>query len=227
MTMIRINLIAEKKTGSAKPSAAKKAPSQKSELEENLILIVCVALALGLAFWLNHKTKKEYQAAYAEHTRLKAEYEKVKKWKEEKEKYDIQKELLNEKIQKISDLKDKKVGPVKLMEDVNNVLPESVWLVGITQGYNNNLVQKSASMKQAFKPGSRLGNSNTDLVMVSGYAKTTDSITNFAKKILSLDQRYFETDLNSYTREEQGYSFNLFFRIKPAGGTSDQPEGGG
>jgi Tfp pilus assembly protein PilN len=213
MTMIRINLIAEKKAGSTK--AAKKVSTQQSEIQENLILIVSILLAFLLFMGMRHLIKSELVKKQAEEARLKKEWDEVKHWKDKKLEYEIQKELLNEKIQRISELKDRKQGPVKLMEDVANVLPESVWLQSIQQGYNNNLVQPSAKNRASLKPpSSNVG--QPALVKVSGFANSTEAITNFANQILSMDSRYDRTDLNVIKRVGSGiqeYSFDIYFEV--------------
>ena len=215
MTMIRINLIAERKAGA--PKVAKKPSRQQSELQENLILIIGVAIAAAVVFLLWNKVDKELNKELSRNAELQAEYQKVKPFEEKQEEYEIQKELLNEKIQKISELKDLREGPVKLMEDVYNALPDSAWLISIWQGYNRNLAVASRSEGIVFSPGRNLG--EPALVKVSGLAKTADSVTNFANKILNLDKRYYDTELNNYTRiaNEDGvkeYRFEIFFKVR-------------
>ena len=228
MTMIRINLIAEKKAGA--PKAVKKTTRGQSEVQEYLVLIVCALAAAGVFFFLKNRVETEYNNQLALETKLKQDYEKVKHWKEQKENMEIQKELLNEKIQKISDLKDRREGPVKLMEDVANVLPESVWLGGIEQGYNANLIQPTGAGRTALKPtGRNLGEPN--LIKISGYAKTTEAITSFARKFIDLEMRYFEHDLNNIVRDPDSslYSFELYFKVlgKTGAEGAAKPQQGG
>ncbi|CAM2067940.1 PilN domain-containing protein [Sulfidibacter corallicola] len=233
MTMIRINLIAERKAGA--PKTPKKAAKKSSELEENIILIVAIVIALlGGFFWHRHY-KNKLQDLKNEQRKLQAEYDKVKIWIEKREEFEIQKELLNEKIQKISSLKDRREGPVKLMEDVHNVLPESVWLSSINQGFDRNLTQATGAGRSSFAPSKGRSLPSSLDVKVSGFAKNTDAITNFAKKIQSLDRRYANLDLNQFEKfqkeeEGSGYSFDLYFKIKPVssgGDTAGEQSGGG
>ncbi len=230
MTMIRINLIAEKKTGA--PKAAKKPTRQQSEIQENLIIIVMILIALAVCFFLFRNVQNQLDMERSENSRLTKEYKELEVWNKRKEDLDIQKILLNEKIQKIRNLKDNREGPVKVMEDVFNALPESVWFQSITQGFDKNLVQASGSNRTAFQPGSRnLG--EPALVKVTGFAKTTESITSFADRLLELDTRYKETELNNIeqidTDDGKVYAFEIFFRVLPGSGAPDQspPEDGG
>ena len=228
MTMIRINLIAEKKAGA--PKAAKKPSRQQSEIQENLILIIGVAIAVAVVFFMWNSVTKSLDAEVAKNKKLTVEYNKIKHYQEKKERYEIQKELLNEKIQKISDLKDLREGPVKLMEDIYNALPDSVWLSSIWQGYNRKLTLATRSEGKAFSPGKNLG--EPALVQVVGFAKTTESVTNFANRILSLDSRYYNTELNNYSRvgEKDGskeYRYEIFFKVKRGSPKKDAKGGDG
>ena len=216
MSMIRINLIAERKAGASK--AAKKPASQQSEIQENMVLILFVLVAIAVGAYIWNGVSNKLKDAQAEQVRLKKEWEQVKGYQAEKEDYEIQKELLNEKITKISELKDLREGPVKLMEDVANALPESAWLESIWQGYNKKLAEATRSEGMVIKPGKRaLG--EPSLVMVTGSAKTADAVTNFTTRIINLDSRYYDTELNNYLQFEEedgtkGYRFEVFFKVR-------------
>lgn len=213
MTMIRINLIAEKKAGA--PKVAKKSSQQPTWLQDNIILIVAGMISIALAAYLFHTVKKELEAKLAEKAALKKTYDSLKIWETKKEEFEIQRQLLIEKIQKISDLKENRAGPVKLMEDIYNVLPESVWLASITQGYSSKLVKPSRKGGKAAKPrGGNIGSPR--LIRIHGYARTTDAITNLARAVINLDERYKGTDLNRYDKNEKTgqYEFYLFFELK-------------
>ena len=232
MTMIRINLIAERKAGATK--APKKQSAAPSELQENIILIIFAAVAFGVAFLMWNKVTGEYNEIQARNQQLNREYKELEKYQAQKDEYDIRKFLLNQKIQKISELKDQREGPVKLMEDLANALPDSAWLESVWQGYDRKLVQAAISQGSAISPeSSRLG--DPSMVQVVGWAKTADSITNFADRILNLDSRYYETNLTSYTRKTNSegrkqISFEIFFKVKKGSGAPQQPgaaSGGG
>ena len=214
MTMIRINLIAEKKTGPVK-ATKKTAARPPSPLMENLIIVVAFILAFGLGYLLHYQVKTELEKNLAEKAELQAKYDKLKHWEAKRDELLIHKELLNEKIEKISELKDNREGPVKLMEDVANVMPESIWLSSIRQGYAAQLVKPTGKGRKAYKPeGQNIG--DVKLIAITGYARTTDAITNFARQIRSLDKRYLQTDLNNYDRKGPNgqYEFQLFFKLR-------------
>jgi Tfp pilus assembly protein PilN len=216
MTMIRINLIAEKKAGASK--AAKKPSGQQSEIQENFVLILFVVVSIALVAIIWNSVNNKLNEVRAENKRLTDEWKQVQGYQAEKEDYEIQKVLLSRKIAKISELKDLREGPVKLMEDVANALPESAWLKSIWQGYDRNLAQATRTEGTVIVPGPRkLG--EPSLVMVTGQAKTADAVTNFTTRILNLDSRYYDTELNNYTQVEEedgskGYRFEIFFKVR-------------
>ncbi len=213
MTMIRINLIAERKAGA--PKAVKKSTGQTSEIQENLILIVLVIVAFGLSAFIWKSAKSELRKKESEVKVAEADFEKLKDWPEKKKEYELQRELLNEKIKRISDLKDQREGPVKLLEDIYNVLPESVWVESVTQGYDKGDLVATASGRFDPSLGTSIGKSN--LVRVVGYANSQEAITQFANQFISMDNRYKDTDLNRIVRVKGGeslsYRFTLWFKI--------------
>lgn len=225
MTMIRINLIAERKAGA--PKAAKKPTGQTSEIQENLILIISVLLAFFVFMFMRHLVKSELAEKASQHAALEKEWEEVKVWKKKKEDFEIQKELLNEKIERISELKDKRQGPVKLMQDIANMLPESVWLESISQGYDKTLTDPTGKGRARHNMPAPIGKSS--LVQLSGYASSQEAITNFANRILSLDKFYQRTDLNKIVRTGAGpqeYRFSIFFEVKSQAKSDDVDSAG-
>jgi Tfp pilus assembly protein PilN len=218
MTMIRINLIAEKKASA--PKAAKKstaASGQLAELQEYAILLVLILIAAAVGYWHHSTVKERVRQTRVKEAQLKQEYETLKIWEERKLEYEVQKLILNEKIEKISQLKDNREGPVKLLEDIANVLPESVWLDSLQQGYDTTLVQSSQSYTESFKPDTgRLP--SIHLVKVTGRARTSEAITSFAKNVINLSERYSGTDLNTITQDAESgiHEFQLFFTVSTA-----------
>ncbi len=213
--MIRINLIAERKASA--PKAAKSAP-QYSELQENLVLIIFVAVALVAFLGRRHLLNKEKGRLAADKSRKEAEYKEVEKWKDKQLDYEIQKELLNEKIQKISQLRDRREGPVKLLEDIYNNVPSSIYLTSIEQGYDRRLVTKTAPQAKVFSPGDNVGPPN--YYKINGYSKTIDAASTLANRIFSITNRYTDGDLNTVVEEtkageSQGeFLFTIFFKTK-------------
>lgn len=218
MTMIRINLIAEKKTAApkaTKKSSASAASGQLAELQEYAILIVLLLIAFAVGYWRHSSVKQKVRETLNAEQALKKEHDSLKIWEDRKAEYEVQKLVLNEKIEKISQLKDRREGPVRLLEDIANVLPESVWLESLSQGFDATLTQKTTSYTEAFSPSGQGKLPDTSLVMVSGRARTSEAITSFAKSVINLSERYSGTDLNTITQDGSTgiHQFKLFFSV--------------
>ena len=118
-----------------------------SKIEQNPYLICfmtswiagLIIFFLSLIFWKisllgNLKELEE------KNSNLKKELEVLEeKTKEVKDIEDIKNEL-NEKLQVINILKKSKLGPVKLLDDLNISLPEKVWIESIQETNNNILI---------------------------------------------------------------------------------------
>lgn len=234
MTMIRINLIAEKKATSGKgPKKAAAAAGgggggagRFSEIQDNLIIVVAMVLALVVVLGMRHVIKKELNEVSAENRRLTQEWDEVKHWQAEKETYEIRKLLLNEKINKISSLKDTREGPVTMLEDLYNILPDSVWVLEIKQGYNAQLVTPTKNNRTNYGLPANLGRP-VDFLIV-GRANSPEAMTNFTNKLRSFQTRYRNVTLNNFSvdRESNVVDFNLYFEIIPNSSAATQGEGG-
>ncbi|PIE02528.1 MAG: hypothetical protein CSA81_06860 [Acidobacteria bacterium] len=213
--MIRINLNGEKRGAPVKTKRKKR--KQKSEVEQNIILILLVLIGIGVFFLIGWKINSDYDEQAAIKAQKQAEYKKLEHWEQKKLELDIQKELLNEKIQKISQLKSRREGPVKLLEDVFNNLPKSIWLKSIVQGYDRRLTDKVDPKGRALTPGRNIGKPND--LMIKGMSKTQDAPTTFANSIQGLDSKYNNVILESIVEEKETsvpvFQFTLFLKLVP------------
>lgn len=220
-TMIRINLIAERKAAAAKPGVKK--PQLASDLQENIILIIFVIIAAAAFFGRMYVVNDKLKKTRAENTRKKAEYAKLEPYKERQLDYEIQKELLTEKIHKISDLKNMREGPVKLLEDIFNNLPTSIHLVSIEQGYDKRLAVATGKGKKVYSPGSNIG--SPQMFKLTGYSKTIDAASTLANRLFSITSRITDGELNNVAIEEKEglgeYQFTIFFKTKKGAGATD------
>lgn len=214
--MIRINLNGEKKGTPAK--AKRKKRENASGLEQNLILLIGAVIGIAMFFGIGWNIKKENARVTKIHNAKKAEYDKLAKWDKIKLEYDIQKELMTEKIRKIGQLKERREGPVKLLEDVFNNLPKSVWLVSITQGYDKRLVSKIAKGMTVLKPGKNIGAPNQLLII--GRSRTQDAASSFANRMEGIETRYKSVTLNTIVEIKDkssihSFEFKLFLKMVP------------
>jgi len=213
--MIRINLNGEKKGTPVK--AKRKKREQVSELEQNLVLLICILVGIGVFFFIGWKIKSAFEEQRRIRDAKKAEYKTLEKWTQKKLEYDIQKELLTEKINKISQLKERREGPVKLLEDVFNNLPKSIWIDSIIQGYDRRLTNVIERGMDVLKPGQNIGKPNR--VRLIGQSRTQDAAGTFANRIQGLDTRYKNVTLNTIIEKEGNavpvYQFKLFLEMVP------------
>ena len=213
--MIRINLNGEKKGTPAKTK--KKKREQSSELEQNILLIFFVMIGIGVFFFIGWKIKTAYQEQLDIKNAKETEYKSLEKWTQKKLEFDIQKELLTEKINKIGQLKERREGPVKLLEDVFNNLPKSLWLESILQGYDQRLVVVIDKGMESIKPGTNIGAPNQ--VKIVGRSRTQDAAGTFANRIQGLETRYKSVTLNTIVEKTDEsvpvYEFKLFLKMVP------------
>jgi Tfp pilus assembly protein PilN len=213
--MIRINLSGEKR-GSVSARPKKKKSTQTSEIEKNLILIIGLVLAAGMFFLVKYQIDQEYNTVLAEKNAKEKEYNSLKEWEERKLDLDVHREILTETIQKINQLKDRREGPVKLLEDLFNFLPQSAWLGSVEQGFDASLTKAIDKGMVAKRPGKI--SAEPSQIKIVGYARTIDGASNLTKKLKAMDSRYEDVILNTVDEVEgQGgpvFEFSIFLKMK-------------
>ena len=127
--MIKINLLAERKAAKAK-TKAKAATPLNLEVggSQNLLLagIMVVGLLVSGVWWwsrvseLNRVTQEKFTAE--------AELKRLEEVRKKAEAFKTQKELLERKINLITELKKKQAVPVHILDQVSRNLPEFMWL---------------------------------------------------------------------------------------------------
>jgi len=224
--MIRINLIAERKA--AAPKATRKKSQTASELQDNIIILVFAVLAIAVFLGRRHMINSETSQLKRTKAQKDKEYKEVSVWKERQLDYEIQKELLNDKINKISELKDRREGPVKLLEDIYNNVPSSVYLTSIAQGYDGRLVKPPTKGTTVFSPGENIGAPNQ--FRIKGRTKTIDAAGTLANRIFSIESRYTDGILSTVDEDEKEgqneFEFAIFFKTSK-GAEPKTDQGGG
>ncbi|MCB1049850.1 MAG: PilN domain-containing protein [Acidobacteria bacterium] len=219
--MIKINLIRERKAAAVK--SQKKKSQASSGVQENLILIIFVALAAGALIVRNMMLSSTLDEKLRIASQKEAEYKKLEPYKEKQLDYEIRKELLNEKIKKIGELKDRREGPVKLLEDIYNNLPSSVYLLTIEQGVDSKLLDKTDKNAKTFTvKGKQLGAPN--IIRITGISKTIDGASTLANRLQAISQRYSKVDLNTIETvksSQDDYKFTILFVTKLEDGDTD------
>ena len=141
--MIKINLLAERKA-----AKAKSATSFKFELggSQNLLLagiVVVGALVAGGWWWARASELTRLQQAKVT---AQAELKRLEEVRKKAEAFKTQKELLERKINLITELKKKQAVPVHILDQVSRNLPEFMWLDSLTASANAiNIVGKATT----------------------------------------------------------------------------------
>jgi type IV pilus assembly protein PilN len=129
--MIKINLLSEAKVTLVR--RPEEAPKGVGGVELNNILIIALLgvglLASGYLYWSKYSRKKDVQAqihaASEEYKRLEPIIENVKKFK-------ARKEQLEKKLNLINELRANQEGPVHLLDELADLVPDLLWLENVT-----------------------------------------------------------------------------------------------
>lgn len=120
--MIRINLLPVR--------AAQRKEKLRSQLSILLLSLVLVSLICGVLYVQQQRTNENLQSEIADINRRNTELQKIIG---EVRDYEKRKADLEQKLQVLGALKDGKTGPVRLMDDLSNALPENLWLTSFAE----------------------------------------------------------------------------------------------
>jgi Tfp pilus assembly protein PilN len=184
--MIKINLLTERK-----PVKAKQASSFKLEGvggSQNLLLggiLILGFLVAGGWAWSRQATIKDLQA---QHVKADAELQRLVEIRKKGDLYKQQKELLERKINLITDLKKKQSVPVHILDQISRNLADFLWL---------------ESMAVA---GSK--------ITITGKATTYTAVSNFYNN-LNASGWFDEVVMGKAAEVKEGVSFSLTCKFKP------------
>jgi Tfp pilus assembly protein PilN len=185
--MIKINLLAERKA-----AKAKSATSFKFELggSQNLLLagiVVVGALVAGGWWWARASELTRVQQAKVT---AQAELKRLEEVRKKAEAFKTQKELLERKINLITELKKKQAVPVHILDQVSRNLPEFMWLDSLTASAN--------------------------AINIVGKATTYNAVSNLYDNLRASGQ-FSDVVLGKTTEIAEGVSFSLTCRYAPPG----------
>jgi len=185
--MIKINLLAERKAAKAKA-----ATSFKFDLggSQNLLLggiVVVGILIAGVWWWARASELERVQQAKVV---AQAELKRLEEVRKKAEAFKTQKELLERKINLITELKKKQAVPVHILDQVSRNLPEFMWLDSLT--------------------------ANANTINIVGKATTYNSVSNLYDNLRASGQ-FSDVVLGKTTEIAEGVSFSLTCRYAPAG----------
>jgi Tfp pilus assembly protein PilN len=184
--MIKINLLAERK-----PVKAKQASTLKFEGvggSQNLLLSGILLLGFLVAggwAWSRHVEIKDLQA---KSVAADAELKRLQEIRKKGDLYKAQKELLERKINLITDLKKKQSVPVHILDQISRNLADFLWL---------------ESMSVA---GSK--------ITITGKATTYTAVSNFYNN-LAASGSFDEVVMGKASEIAEGVTFSLTCKFKP------------
>jgi type IV pilus assembly protein PilN len=185
--MIKINLIAGTEKGKAREKAAPRLEGSGA-LGQNVLMIGVVVLALLVVGWRWTSLAGEHRRLAAEIVRAEQEKERLQAIIKKGEEYKAKKDLLQRKIELVSQLKRNQSGPVHLLDEISKQLPDFLWL--------DNMNEASWS------------------VQINGKATTYNAVSNFYNNLTG--SRYFQNVvMGPITAIPAGVSFSLTCQFVP------------
>jgi Tfp pilus assembly protein PilN len=177
--MIKINLLAERKSVKAKASGARK---EASSGLRNAVLVGLLLLGVGFSggwWYLLTNDLADWRTKHQDADRELARLESVRQKGEE---FERRKELLERKIKLITDLKKRQEVPVHILDQVSRNLPDFLWLESMSANDNN--------------------------VSISGKATTYNAVSNFYTN-LTQSGNFRDVSLGRTFEVPEGVAFSL------------------
>jgi Tfp pilus assembly protein PilN len=192
--MIKINLLAERKQAKARSSTS------SLQIEgggggRNLLLAAILILGLVVAggwWWMARAELADWERKHEEADR---ELERLAEIRKQGEEYKAQKELLERKVNLITELKKRQEVPVHILDQISKNLPDFLWL-------------ESLSAKQS-------------RVSISGKATNYNAVSNFYEN-LSGSGLFGDVNLGRVFEVPEGVAFSLTCNFTGLGGA--EPE---
>src|SRR5580765_8818387 len=195
--MIKINLLAERKAAKAKKSAA----SFKVELGGSQNFLLAGILIIGLLGAVGWSWARYSELNRVRQAKITAENElkRLDEIRKKAEAFKSQKELLERKINLITELKKKQAVPVHILDQVSRNLPEFMWLDSLT--------------------------ANANAINIVGKATTYNAVSNLYDNLRASGQ-FSDVVLGKTIEITEGVSFSLTCRYAPPGATTAAADSG-
>jgi type IV pilus assembly protein PilN len=191
--MIKINLLAEKGQKKAKTSSPSAIQTEGMGSGQNLLLmgLLVVGVLISGGWWWSLKgttAQLKNDIVVAD-----AELERLSEVRRKRDEYTRQKELLERKIELITNLKKQQAAPVHILDQISKNLPDFLWLESMT--------------------------STANAISVSGKATTYNAVSNFYGN-LNESGHFLDVTLGRTFEVPEGVSFSLTCRF---GGVQSEP----
>ena len=182
--MIRINLIAEGRKPVAPTARAGRGFSLGSENAAVVAMIsIVVVLLIGYAgYWL--LLRRNIENRKVEIAEAQATVDELQEAIDEVDRFNAKKAELQHRIAVIGDLRDNQRGPVRIMDEVSQGLPELLWLDQLTL--------------------------TSQAVTIQGRSFTTNSVASFIENLDRVEE-FQEPILKVTTWNGRVYSFQIVF----------------
>lgn len=195
--MIKINLLAERRAAKAKTPSSFKFEMGGSQ---NLLLAGIFAIGVIVAggwWWAKHAelTDVQHQKVVAQE-----ELKRLVEIRKKAEAFKKQKDLLERKINLITDLKKKQAVPVHILDQVSRNLPDFLWLDSMT--------------------------ANANAISITGKATTYNAVSNLYDNLRASGQ-FVDVVLGKTAESPDGVSFSLTCRYAPPGAQPPAGQGDG
>lgn len=195
--MIKINLLAERRAAKAKaPSSLKFEMGGSQNLLLGGILIIGLIVAAGWS-WAKYAELVDVRHQKVE---AQAELKRLAEIRKKAEAFKKQKELLERKINLITELKKKQSVPVHILDQMSRNLPDFLWLDSMT--------------------------ANANAVAISGKATTYNAVSNLYDNLRSSGQ-FTDVVLGKTAESPEGVSFSLTCKYAPPGAKPDAGQADG
>ena len=194
--MIKINLLAERKAAKLKA-----ATSFKFEMggSQNLLLAGIMVIGLLVAAGWSWARVSELDRVRQAKVTAEVELKRLEDVRKKAEAFKAQKELLERKINLITELKKKQAVPVHILDQVSRNLPEFMWLDSLS--------------------------ANSNAISIVGKATTYNAVSNLYDNLRASGQ-FTDVVLGKTTEIAEGVSFSLTCRYAPPGATAAAAETG-
>jgi len=186
--MIKINLLAERKAAKAKAATGSGFKLETPQGSRSFLLVGILALgALVAGGWYLQKasTLKKLRAEFAAEQ---AEAQRLVEIRKKADEFKKQRELLERKINLITELKKNQTVPVHILDQISRNLPDFLWLDTMS--------------------------ANANVVQIAGKATTYNAVSNFYDNLIA-SGRFTNVVMGKAAEVPEGVAFSLSCRYQP------------
>jgi len=197
--MIKINLLAEKKQVKTRAASTVQVEGPGGGRNVLLVGILLIGAVVAGGWWFTlSNTKANWEQKHVEADK---ELERLAEIRKKGEEYKKRKELLQRKIDLITELKKQQAVPVHILDEISKNLPEFLWLESMSSGKNS--------------------------IDIKGKATTYNAVSNFYSN-LNDSGHFQDVSLGRTFEVPEGVSFTLSARYTGPGeaaAKNEQPQG--